>query len=565
MYEGAGDGTCSFCLSRSDWEAEHDDIPWKLDADRWECPHAPLEGKDVCIFHDPSDDKSATETANALYTVINEASDGLAPEESRRYKEFVGATFPGLSLVYAVLDADDNYPIDLRHSRVDGALNLRYAIVRHPISLDGSTVTGAVDCGNLEVDGEYVVLSDCVFDSGVDFQNAVFRNDVLAIQAEVGGNVSFHNARVGGNLELAGTTVEAGDDQRGNLTLAKATVEGDGGLSRLDLSGQLLMGDGRFGGSLWMKWSTFRDDIYFKAVQFEGDVRLEESTVDGVLSFLESTFEGSILLDVDQFRAETRAIDLRECRLESGTLSQPSEPVVFDLSQAVVGDLDLTAPDGVNPFDYLYVLQTRFDGFDFGKYTRTLAAREWALHELPTGVESPTWSDGQVVERTPENIENTYLKAKNGAVAVGEDKAAARLFREEMLRRRAVHWTTVRRAVDEGEFGLAARAVGDGIGNFVLGAVTKHGEGSWRVVGISVAIIISFVGVFAALWTQDAPPYGHPVGYLVLSIESFVTLVLGGSAGIRDPWLRLVANVEGFAGVFLVAVLVFTLTRSVHR
>jgi hypothetical protein len=40
---------------------------------------------------------------------------------------------------------------------------------------------------------------------------------------------------------------------------------------------------------------------------------------------------------------------------------------------------------------------------------------------------------------------------------------------------------------------------------------------------------------------------------------------LVGGAPISNPWIRLFALIEGFVGAFLVALFVFTLTRSIHR
>ena len=101
--------------------------------------------------------------------------------------------------------------------------------------------------------------------------------------------------------------------------------------------------------------------------------------------------------------------------------------------------------------------------------------------------------------------------------------------------------------------------------NATLEAVAGYGERPSRVVGTSVSTIGCFSLLFALTW-PGSPPYGSAGGYLVLSIESFVTLVLGGAAEVRSPWwLRLLAEIEGFLGVFLVALFVFALTRSIHR
>jgi hypothetical protein len=65
--------------------------------------------------------------------------------------------------------------------------------------------------------------------------------------------------------------------------------------------------------------------------------------------------------------------------------------------------------------------------------------------------------------------------------------------------------------------------------------------------------------------TMTARPYGTTVGYLILSLEPFITPVLGGTARIDEPRIRLLAEIEGFLRAFFIVLFVFTLTRSIHR
>ena len=62
-----------------------------------------------------------------------------------------------------------------------------------------------------------------------------------------------------------------------------------------------------------------------------------------------------------------------------------------------------------------------------------------------------------------------------------------------------------------------------------------------------------------------APPYGGLVGYGLLSLESFVALILGGGTEQTDLSVRLAATLEGFVGAFLIALFVFALTRSLEH
>ena len=111
-------------------------------------------------------------------------------------------------------------------------------------------------------------------------------------------------------------------------------------------------------------------------------------------------------------------------------------------------------------------------------------------------------------------------------------------------------------------------ALKDWLANLLLWAFTGYGERPQRVLGWAFAIIFGFAIVFWALRGSfvDPPPYGTPAGYLLVSLGSFVTMVID-SPVIRDEatLVRLLSQVEGFLGVSFVALIVFTLTRSIHR
>ncbi|ERH09747.1 MAG: hypothetical protein J07HX64_01508 [halophilic archaeon J07HX64] len=96
--------------------------------------------------------------------------------------------------------------------------------------------------------------------------------------------------------------------------------------------------------------------------------------------------------------------------------------------------------------------------------------------------------------------------------------------------------------------------------NAGLQLLTGYGERALRPIGWSVVIIAVFSGV---LW----PLVGGPMRGFQASLGSFVTLVPASAVGIDDgsDLAIIVAEAEGFLGMFLVAVFVFTLTRSIRR
>jgi hypothetical protein len=108
--------------------------------------------------------------------------------------------------------------------------------------------------------------------------------------------------------------------------------------------------------------------------------------------------------------------------------------------------------------------------------------------------------------------------------------------------------------------------LGDGtrwIRNVSLAVVTGYGEHPDRVLYSSIGMILGFTAIYPIVL---APPFAGSrlIGYLVFSLQSFVTFLLGS-----PPDTPLVGEVltaiEGFLGAFLIALFVFTMTRQIRR
>ena len=283
---------------------------------------------------------------------------------------------------------------------------------------------------------------------------------------------------------------------------------------------------------------------------------------------------------------------------------------------------------GSTALDHLLLLETRFDGFQFSALEGGIDSSDGRIHTLgndgaATRLAGLATADERLQpgrrwlywpgrlcswlsraeagyrsdDPPPAVLERTYLNAKNGASEVGDEDIAGEFFKREKRYRRRSYWERLCRVTDEsGDDSVAsptrlgalrarlasvASDVGtarDWFANLAFDWLAKYGESPGRVVIVSGTII----GVFALLFglLLDQPPYGDQylgsgllpgdvalwVQPLTLSIESFVTLVLVGPADQRlTPLVHLLGQLEGFFGVFLVALFVFTLTRSVRR
>jgi cytoskeletal protein CcmA (bactofilin family) len=253
------------------------------------------------------------------------------------------------------------------------------------------------------------------------------------------------------------------------------------------------------------------------------------------------------------------------------------------------------------------------------EYTAGTATRRFR-RELTTEL-AFALADPTALHPAPTELESTYLIAKNAATDQGDQFSAGEFFIQERLWARERHWRDLRtderdppsprlnggRGTGTTEYNpdagrqtevdattnaeATSRTVGNQPGvatptpvralyrwssNTLYGLLTGYGERPQRVLAWSVFVVFAFGLLFAGFGTIEAvgvgasgfattPPYGSALGYFIVSLEAFVTLVLGGSAQIESPLLRLLAQIEGFLGVFSISLFVFTLSRAVHR
>jgi uncharacterized protein YjbI with pentapeptide repeats len=521
MPDGSAD-RCSYAFDPEAWQ-ERTGLESPLyrdlldEGEEWRCHRDARDGSDRCLFH-----LAPAETDDEA---VREAFLESIAEPGARAKRFVGARFGTLDLDHEIVACADNHEIDLRHAVFEGEATWRYAIVRQPITVEGARFRARPVFTEATFEGP-VSLDRATFDAPARFLETDFARSVTGNGARFAeGN--FHNAHFGGLTDFSGARF-------GDAQFRETRFDGVTRFIGTTFDGLSLSGAG------------FGDRVYFDKATLPGSVGLRAARFDDVASFE----------DLDLGAGHCR-IDCTGSTIRAGRLYLPADgALVYDLTEAEVGEVSLVdGPPPADLFDHYRFLDTTFSGFDFGRYREVLHDANWRLHEVRT-VPDHSWADPSDGE-----LETTYLKAKNGANEIGDTKAAAEFFRREMLYRRDQYVPT---ALDGAEPPRRrARAAGRWTANALLNLTAGYGERPSRVIAVSLATILLFSGVFALV--QPEPLYGTPVGYLVLSFQSFITLVLGGAADVGGPWIRLLAQVEGFVGAFLIALFVFTLTRSIHR
>ncbi|MFB6353407.1 MAG: ion channel [Halobacteriales archaeon] len=293
-------------------------------------------------------------------------------------------------------------------------------------------------------------------------------------------------------------------------------------------------------------------------------------------------FSGAAFADEVHFAAEAVGddayVDFTDAVLKEGLISQPAEHWVrYDFTQASLGDLRLEAerPGGTREIlDYFRFCNTEFnefDGhaFDFSAHTYYFDRNDWNLHAF----EAASTDREYALEMTPENVETTYLKAKQAASAGGYVKAAGefRVQRQRYARRK--HLSIARDAAADLRTRLAnaSRA----IENYFLDVTCGYGMRLGRILVVFLVaplvpgLLYAFggpafrtgAGQLSSLGVL-ATPEARAVLFknLYFSYITFLTIGYGG-IGPKGVLARMLAGLEVYLSVVLGGLVLYALIK----
>lgn len=521
----------------------YEDIPGKV----WHCPHDSDDDSEHCPFHATD---SCSDTVETLLSLVEETAGPV---------RVLGAQIGAMNIDYVTLDGPSNHPIDLREASITGSISAKHATINRPIDLRGAELLETVDFeavrfnrrvdfGHARFDG-YVTLrlatvgdwfdlrearfndtffarvatfeagiyaEDAVFDAPVEFKNAEFEDIVNFCSVELRAGAVFELVEFGHHLRLDGCNVAELDSRPDSVVGSSIPPSGPSDGVALSL------GEARF---------------------YRG-VSIRNATVAADISLRESKLAGQFQTRGCRAEQRTVTIDCTGVETVSGEI-ETGDRLSYDFTDATVGDLTLSNPEHVTSLRFE---DTRFDGFRFDLLKSELRDTDWQLHE-PENEDS----------LSPEQLENLYLRAKNGAKEIGATGAAAEFFVREMRHRRASH--RCRMLTGNSALGRLSAIVPWG-GNIALSLTCGYGERPLRPLSFSVLVILAYAALFAL--ADASIPYPTPQGYLIFSVEGFVSLLVG-QPETTDSTLSFLIVSESFIGAFILALLVFTLTRSVSR
>jgi len=607
-------GTCGFVFDPDAWSEEGRPNA-RLNVDRfeddvWRCPHHAPENGDYCIFHQSPKKKDNDEVIERFIDEITQKSN------NQLEKQFIGAQFSELDLSKEIIDPDDTYTIDLQHVTVLGKMNFEGARFKNAIDVSHSRLEGGIVLKDTTVEDD-LRLYHCYINSmlegsrvnctgkmqlsrakcmnGVKFDGAQFEQRASFSRAQFESSITCRGATFSGIANFIGTEFKYRAEF--NFTSFKEKVQFSEAVFDLDeernyvpefqdcrFEGEAIFGDHErynsdvltfeqrpdfsnalFRDSVTYRETIFKDGVNISETTFQHDADFSNSKIGSGVKASNSKINGSIELDMNPIQESTLLLDFTGASIRSGTFAQPTVgQCYYDCTDSLLGNV-LVADDHHNrfPLDYVRMVRTRFDGFDFMRYREGLERENWQIHAFKGNPPAES-ADIDALDR-----ELTYLRAKSGANQIGDGRAASGFFQREMRARRGRF-----RSLAESSDSLSERlkAHYKQLMNWGFDEVCHYGEGPIRTARSMMMVIAAFAVIYAVQFNFfiDGTPYPEMdnifwVEYLLFSAESFITVVHNPTAHIDSLLVRFLSVIQGFIGALFVALFLFTLTRYVHR
>jgi uncharacterized protein YjbI with pentapeptide repeats len=424
-------------------------------------------------------------------------------------------------------------------------------VLEDDADFEGSTFRGPARFGEAEF--AHCDFHDAVFEDEAGFQEVAFDEDVDFSGVRFGALADFDEARFYADGDFGGATFEAAAEFRG--------VE--------------FVGEARH----------MEDNARFEGVTFSGPVDFDDAVFTAA-NFLDVTlgatadFQNAVFRDrIDMAAAsvgETTYVNMTDADLEAGSIAQPADHWVrYDLTRARLGEVSLSrvetgAGGSQELFDYFRFLETDFDGFDFSAHRDYLERNDWVLHVFEEAGADYEFE----LAATPATTETTYLYAYNNSKSMGDNDAAIEFaIHQARFRRRK----NVRYVRDSNlSTGYRLGKLGDVVGNSLWYATCGYGYRLWRILAVSVFVIVTWAALYAMPFTKLTNEASlDSVGalfsgeglvavsqYLYYSLITFTTVGYG-DINPANAAARTLAAAEGILGVLLAALVVFVLGRRV--
>lgn len=405
--------------------------------------------------------------------------------------------------------------------------------------------------GSLSFEG-VTVRGTAYFNDSEFYDEVLFGSDVDEHTVTFHSGLGLNRAQFHGLVTFLGSKIKEGISCRDTTFLDDAVFD------KVEINGESVFDDVEFRGEVSFELIDLGDSCSFEGARFYSHVDFTRARFHNTITFENAEFVATV--DFDETRS-TNEIKLVDTTVNAGTVRQPpNETTFYNATGAWLGDVNLEPHNDSKLLDIFRFRETTFEGVDFAKY-RSALAPDWKIHEY-TYQNSPDSEDNShMIQRIipaemvcdssiVNQLETTYLKAKNGAKEVGDGKSASEFFLKEMRYRRLGHWyrrNPIRWVI-----------------NLFYYLTCGYGERPSYVISSSVTIIFGFALTYW-IFNIELSSGTSLLHYLLLSSRLFVTLILGSLPSQSSLMFQFLAAFEGFVGAFFIALFVFTLTRSIHR
>lgn len=634
----------------------------------WHCSHPQIEDHDLCIFHANAEDRPANlDLGEYFISLITKNFNDSDRNLRQKVKQIIGAELGTLDLNFEKINGSDNLIIDLRCCDAE-ALHFESAEITNPVDIRGSNITrlNATESNWQQLYAQELTADLIEFDQS-NLQRAYFEDTDVKEARFYWTDINyanFHRCDINWGNYMYARLGEVGffNAEFNVVTFSNATIEGayfnDASFSYLvykGVSGRSVHMSGisadaatfegadldkiSIGGSTeaQLDWAVFDDvelDI-LKIVNSDTGITSIKSAKIDTLILDEFSFNHIVDLagTIVRERADIKPADSNyefgyishtDAKIMVGDYTVPQQTdIIYDFTDAVVGDINLHSNNGENPLHNVRFYRTDFEGFKFGKLAEVsfddlrysihtlkhsyeediqiaMSLNKIALNLHPAfGEEDPLGASGKynvvdftfIEENGIENdthnraleiakkqvkssgrehlqtnlnaLETTYLRAKNGASNVGDSVTAGKFFEKERTYRRKRHWEYM---VGADTLSTRVHRGSQWVRNGLFAASAGYGERPLRVILFSIGV----VGLFTIAYTVTGEPLAgiedpSILAYLLFSFQSFIAFVVGSPSATNALIVRFLSAFEGFIGAFVVGLFVFVLTRQVHR
>jgi len=507
---------------------------------------------------------------------------------------FSGAVFrDDASFLYATFESTEFIDVTFESEAV-----FEKATAEGTVVFTGSEFLAGADFDEVIFD-EDVLFDDTTFEAGATFRgvecnggSALLTDDVSFDSAVFGDSVTFEQGSFGysnfANVEFAADVVFKRSEFSDDVTFENASFGGVADFDEVLFDGDSVFTNTVFGGHATFRGAEFNggtnhleDDAVFRNATFVDSVEFSdvvfssadfmETKFKGSANFTKTEFTDSLYLKASSFGEDTY-LDFTEAAITDGRVIQPEDGWVrFDLTQATLGDVELSAENPVDErelLDYVRFCDTTFDEFTFSEHTSYLDRNDWNLHDFDGGTRSYDYA----VEMTPDVIEKTYLKAKNSASAQSNVKAAGEFRVKRQQHARSKFFEIARDSTEA----LSTRLQNGlrGVENLFLGISCGYGLRLYRITTVFILFPL-FAGVVFAI---GGSPFETGAGQITVSdlgtLDGLQTLGLNlyfayityltigyGNIGPIGPGARFLSGTLVYMNVILAGLFLYALIK----